>query len=450
MNLSGPSLANASSTLSWYFYAETGILGLGSLVGIIGNALVIKTACRVETKFARQIMTLFFTLAISDGIISGVKIPLLISLKFKTPRDVLLTLRYIFFGLNAISQITLWKHFFVGFQRFMIMYSFPYYRKYFTFSTTVAIVVSLWLVLWMLNIVLPVLAGLNVTFTNIYFRHYFDRSTLEIALYEIITLGIISILPVCCTVFCHIWIVFKIVKSGLTHLENIEDSATFIRINITSVLRTMLLLVCVSPFLITKIIDPIHKSVSITGFLWTEYFFCAHSVLSPFLTLCDSDFKDSSSFKKSTQNQLRSAGSLRRSRKFAVSIITSGDMKTVKHTEWPRLRTKSREGAECTELGFESLKKYSYPSSRSCKMHEYGRHGKLGMCMFFKSKIKSKLHGGLFLNISYYVSSIYYCAVFLYLCTYVFWSAPSWSSHPVYRPDCHDETFIIYSCKRWH
>lgn len=107
MNLSGPSLANASSTLSWYFYAEAGILGLGSLVGIIGNALVIKTACRVETKFARQIMTLFFTLAISDGIISGVKIPLLISLKFKTPRDVLLTLRYIFFGLNAISQITL-------------------------------------------------------------------------------------------------------------------------------------------------------------------------------------------------------------------------------------------------------------------------------------------------------------------------------------------------------
>lgn len=82
MNLSGPSLANASSALSWYFYAETGILGLGSLVGVIGNALVIKTACRVETQFARQIMTLFFTLAISDGIISGIKIPLPCSTKF--------------------------------------------------------------------------------------------------------------------------------------------------------------------------------------------------------------------------------------------------------------------------------------------------------------------------------------------------------------------------------
>lgn len=435
MNSSGPSLANASSALSWYFHAETGILGIGSLVGVIGNALVIKTACRVETKFARQIMTLFFTLAVSDGIISGVKVPLLISLKFKTPRDILLTLQYIFFGLNAISQITLWKHFFVGFQRFMIMYSFPYYRKYFTLSTTVAIVVSLWLVLWMLNIVIPVLASLNVTFTNIYFRREFDRSTLEIALYEVITLGIISMLPVCCTVFCHIWIVFKIVKSGLTHLENIEESATFIRINITSILRTILLLVCVSPFLITRIIDPVHKSVSITGSLWTDYFFCAHSVLSPFLTLCDSDFKDSSSFKKSTQNRLRSAGSLRRSRKFAASIITSGDMKTVKHTEWLRLQTK---GHTLKALSW-TLQKYFYPSLRSCKVHEHGRHGYAGMFIFLKSKIKSQLHGGLFFSISYYVLSIFYCSKCVWcLSTCVFWSTTSCSSHPVSRPDCPD------------
>lgn len=323
----------STSSLSWQDYVETTVLGIGAMVGVIGNALVIKTACGVETKFARQIMTLFFTLAISDGLISGVKIPLLISLKYELSGNIVAYLRYIFLGLNAISQITLWKHFFVGFQRFMIMYSFPYYRKYFTFSATLTLVVSLWLVLWLLNIALPLLAGMRITFTNLYFQSEFPRSTVEVALYEIITLGLLSLFPVCCTVFCHVWIVYNIVKSGLSHLEIPEESATFIRINITSILRTILLVVCISPFLITSMIYPTYRTSSATLALWTEYLFCAHSVLSPFLTLCDSDFKESSAFKKSTQNRLRSAGSLRRSRKFACSIITSGDMKTVKHTE---------------------------------------------------------------------------------------------------------------------
>ncbi|XP_061180516.1 uncharacterized protein LOC133201077 [Saccostrea echinata] len=326
-------LGNTSSARPWQDYVEMTFLGIGSLIGVIGNVLVIKAACKVETQFARQIMTLFFTLAITDGIISGVKIPLLISLRFKLTKPILVILKYVFLGLNAILQITLWKHFFVGFQRFMIMYSFPFYRKYFTLRTTVSIVVSLWLILWVLNIVLPILAQMNVMFINLYFDHGFHRSAVEIAVYEIITVGILSIVPVCCTVFCHIWIVFSIVKAGLTHLENIEESSTFIRINITSILRILLLIVCVSPFLIANMVDPTHSSISQTAFLWTEYFLCAHSVLSPYLTLCDSDFKDSSSFKNSTHNRLRSAGSLRRSRKFAVSFITSGDLKTVKHTE---------------------------------------------------------------------------------------------------------------------
>lgn len=325
---------NASTSQVWQDYAEMTILGIGGLVGVVGNALVINTACKVETKFARQIMTLFFTLAISDGIISGVKIPLLISLKFKLPKQIIGILRYVYLGLNAISHITLWKHFFVGFQRFMIMYSFPFYRKYFTLTTTVAIVVFVWLSLWVLNIVLPILAHMDVNFVN---RYFYDkcclRSLVEVVIYEIITVGILSILPVCCTVFCHVWIVFSIVKSGLTHLGNMEESAMFIRINVTSILRILLLIVCVSPFLIVCMADPTYNYVSSTAHLWTEYFLCAHSVLSPYLTLCDSDFKESSSFKKSSQNRLRSAGSLRRSRKQVASFITSGDLKSVKHTE---------------------------------------------------------------------------------------------------------------------
>jgi hypothetical protein len=320
---------NASTTQSWQDYTEMTILGIGGLMGVVGNALVIKTACKVETKFARQIMTLFFTLAISDGIISGVKIPLLISLKFKLTQTIIGILRYVYLGLNAITHITLWKHFFVGFQRFMIMYSFPFYKKYFTLTT----VVFVWLSLWVLNIVLPVLAHLDVTYFNRYFYDQRLRSPAEIIVYEIVTVGTLSILPVCCTVFCHVWIVFSIVKSGLTHLENIEESAMFIRINITSILRILLLIVCVSPFLMFSMVDPTYKHISSIVYLWTEYLLCAHSVLSPYLTLCDSDFKESSSFKKSSQNRLRSAGSLRRNRKLVASYITSGDLKSVKDTE---------------------------------------------------------------------------------------------------------------------
>lgn len=62
---------------------------------------------------------------------------------------------------------------------------------------------------------------------------------------------------------------------------------------------------------------------------------------------------------------------------------------------------------EGTEMDFA---KYFYPSLRSCKVHEHGRHGYAGMFIFLKSKIKSQLHGGLFFSISYYVLSIFYCS----------------------------------------
>lgn len=51
MNLLGFSFVNVLSMLFWYFYGEMGIFGFGSLVGIIGNVLVIKMVCRVEIKF---------------------------------------------------------------------------------------------------------------------------------------------------------------------------------------------------------------------------------------------------------------------------------------------------------------------------------------------------------------------------------------------------------------
>lgn len=51
MNLLGFSFVNVLSMLFWYFYVEIGIFGFGSLVGIIGNVLVIKMVCRVEIKF---------------------------------------------------------------------------------------------------------------------------------------------------------------------------------------------------------------------------------------------------------------------------------------------------------------------------------------------------------------------------------------------------------------
>lgn len=324
----------------WYTYLEICILGTMSLFGVVGNLLVMKTSIGVRSQFARQIMTLFLCLASADILICGVRIPLLIYGRLHPSWDDGNIVCKIWFMSSSLLGVAVWENLFVGGQRLLIMTSFPKYRKYCKLHNLIGCIVAIWITQFALQI--GITEGL---YSTLAYDHnaacvLSDDSMLLRGLIRSLFLGLIGVLPLIITSICHVMIVHKITAAGLTRLERIDDRWSYKLIVKTSIMRMVVINCCWLPHLTVNVIDPEYTLFSPSVHLYLDFVLCLQSVLSPYITLQDSDFGDTPNKRKGFSHRLSIGSqafqsSFRRSCRIAIShhIITSGDMRTNRPTE---------------------------------------------------------------------------------------------------------------------
>jgi hypothetical protein len=117
---------------TWNIYVEAVFLAVIFAIGCLGNILVMKTTIKVETKFARQVMTLFFSLAMTDMCVCLFRIGILVYILFHPTWDNGSIVCVLWFISLALVGIAIWDNFLVGIQRLFIVRAFPVFRKYCT------------------------------------------------------------------------------------------------------------------------------------------------------------------------------------------------------------------------------------------------------------------------------------------------------------------------------
>lgn len=336
-NTTYPSWSDNVLQRKWTVYLEMGILGIMVLIGGSGNIKVMLTFFKIKSLFARQIMVLFFTLAISDGLICSVRIPLMMYRLVRPSWDKGNKICAVWILTYAILGIIIIKNLLVALQRLVIMTSFPFYRRHFTLKRVIIIIILIW--------ALQFGGFLFFSFVGeIRFLYDIDgicivasvTSGKESTVWYIVE-GLLGIILISLTSFCHIWIVHKIISAGLTKLDRIDERSSYIRINVTAILRTLLMLICWVPYLVINMLGTETHLFHAHAFVYLDYLLCLQSVISPFITLQDSDFSDSFSRKKTyvrrCVNSTNPHTTLRRSIRRCLSNITSGDMHTNRQTE---------------------------------------------------------------------------------------------------------------------
>ncbi|CAC5405417.1 unnamed protein product [Mytilus coruscus] len=320
---------------SWNIYLETFILSAVFGVGIVANIFVMKTTFQVKTKFARQIMSLFFSLALTDITVCLIRIGILIYILFHPDWDDGSLVCFLWYMSLAIVGTAIWEKLFVGVQRLFILKAFPMFRKYCTIPLMVVLIVGICLSQCIIHVGTFIGFDINVRYENsqrICMNQ--NRILLESLCYRIVGLGVSTIVPLVLAISCHFWIVHIIFKAGQTKLSQFDDREDFIKITKTALIRSFALFVCFMPFLVVNVIDPYHDVVSGSILRYSDYLLCAHSAISPLVTLQDCDFGDDMSNRKSTKHRRNSMSPFNNSfRRIGVSVITSENLKTNKNND---------------------------------------------------------------------------------------------------------------------
>ena len=312
-------------------YIEISISLLLLLLCIVGNGRVMKRSVTVETKFARQIMTVFFGLAISDMLLCNIRVPILIYGLYAPDEG---RVACIIWQLSsALLGIIMWTNLLVGIQRLLIIYNFPLYRRCFTLSTTIKCLIGIWILNCVAVAGLSQGIGWEMAYKNSSICKYLSFDISSEITYRVVFISIVQILPLMVTCICHVWIVCCIVR--LTRPEGADDGSAYKRINITVIFRTVMLVVCFSPYLFGSLVNPWFNVFDTPHQRYLEYLICLQSVASPFITLGDSDFRDDNRKHQGIQRSCLSGfyGKRRAEARLAASVITSADLRTNRQSE---------------------------------------------------------------------------------------------------------------------
>lgn len=323
---------------SWNIYIETVILSAVFVVGLVANILVMKSNFQVKTKFARQIMSLFFSVAITDITVCLIRIGILIYILFHPDLDDGSFVCFLWYMSLAIVGTAIWEKLFVGVQRLFILKAFPMFRKYCTIPLMVVLIVGICLSQCIIHAGTFIGFDINVRYDNRQSGSICmdqKRIHLESLCYRIVVLGVFTIVPLVLAISCHFWIVHIIFKAIQTKLSQFDDREDFIKITKTALIRSFALFVCFVPFLVVNFIDPYHDVMPGPVLRYSDYLLCAHSAISPLITLQDCDFGDDMSNRKSTKQRRNSMSAFNSSfRRIGVSVITSENLKTNKNSDF--------------------------------------------------------------------------------------------------------------------
>jgi hypothetical protein len=276
-----------------YMYLETSILGFLAVVGLLGNAQAMRVLIGAHARFARQITVSFLSLTLSDIVTCCVRIPLLMYNLLRPGWDNRDVVYEVWLATFAASMVTIWINLLLGVQRLLITYSYPWYRKYFTLRRTLIIISVILIKQLVVYIAFKLASG-----SKIYMRYSplcnTDQCHVEDGYHLVIfstKTAINGLFPLILTLVAYSMITCKIVTAGFLKLDRIDERNSYHRVTYIAACRALLLVLCWLPLLLFYVAGPYFAELPPLAERILEYQFCVESVISPFITLSDSDFR---------------------------------------------------------------------------------------------------------------------------------------------------------------
>lgn len=328
------------------------IIGITLLIGLlasglVGNVLVLKGSKRV-TMFSKRNAYLFFGLALSDLFVCLLRAPSLLFIRFHGDTgnvDVVCGIwacSHVFVFIAVITNAAL------AIERRMIIVSFQRYLSIFTPAKILLASVTMWCLFTVLAV--SVYIGTN---QQSHFDEYLQTCSLayveDTGIYSVINITnsvfvcVFGFIPITIISHSYCTIVLRIVRTGLLNLDGLVEQELYSRLVSVSMVRVLLFLVTWTPFFIFVVFYPI-MPIS----LWyircaqfADYLVLAQSSISPFITLHDTDFRQTLASRrwrfcstlKSRSSQRFSSRHVNTRGSHNRAYVTSADFRTSPQTE---------------------------------------------------------------------------------------------------------------------
>ena len=313
------------------------------IFGVIGNGLVLKGSKRV-TFFAKRNAYLFFGLALGDALVCLLRGFSLLFVSFPNTVESKKIACWIWTVSNIFVFIAILTNTILAIERRMIIVSFQRYLVLFTTSKVLVANIVLWCFITVVSVAIFVALHREVRFDAEFqmcsFSHSHIREYLMIpdvvATVFSSAFGLLPILIIACS---YSSIIFRIVRTDLLKIDGLVDNALYSRLVNVSAVRVLLTIITWPPFLVFVAIFPIVPRTTwyIRYARFADYLILAQSSISPFITLHDTDFRETSAnrrlrFCSTLRTQTSDAKSFKRkSTKGSTNggYINSGDFPTI-------------------------------------------------------------------------------------------------------------------------
>ena len=305
LTAAGSSVMPSTTTVStvenesrpWFIYVEIALLAIISAFSLVGNSLVIRNATSDMTRFARQNVILFISLALGDLVVSLLRGAILIYILVEPNGDQQHTVCLTWMVSTLFVGVTLLTNTILALQRLFIVLSYSKYKTIFTLKRTLVTVITTWILLPALSFVIY-----QILRQDSFFRvtHYtcvlmYDSTTFATDYFTVTRVVLVCILgyfPMCVASFCYFRIHKLMKKSGIKKNEENIRNANFSRVTILSICRVSLMAVLLTPYFIMVILAPIYPGALLPVVRYCDYLLVLYSAISPIVTLNDADLTE--------------------------------------------------------------------------------------------------------------------------------------------------------------
>ena len=282
----------------WHIIMEIVLLGIVSGFGLVGNLLVLRDAFVGISRFARQNVVLFFSLALADLILSVLRGSILLYILTQQDGSMHDVICQVWLLSTLFVAIALLTNTALALQRLFIMFWYSKYKNCFTFQNTFIIVLCVWILFPAIGITVYKLLEKDAFFK---LQHHvcvlvYDTTSFSedhFVLTRSILVCIFAYFPICMNVISYSAISSMIKRSGVKKLNKLIGNVNFSRVIVLSRIRVALMVCLLTPFFLMVILAPRYPETFLPCMRYFDYLLILYSALSPVITLNDFDFKDS-------------------------------------------------------------------------------------------------------------------------------------------------------------
>ena len=333
----------------WFIYVEIALLATVGAFSLVGNSLVLRNATADMTRFARQNVVLFISLALGDLAVSVIRGAILIYLLVEPQGAQQHTICVIKMVSIMFVALILMTNTVLALQRLYIVLSYSKYKAIFTLRRTLIAMITTWILLPTLTFAIYQIFRGNSYFAVTHYAcvlisdddNFASGPSGSFTIARIVLVCILGIIPMGVTNICYFRIYMLMKKTGIKKKDRNIRSASFSRVTILSICRVSLMAILHTPYCLMIILVPLYQDSLLPVARYCDYLLILYSAISPIVTLNDADLTEYKSHRAWISARLVGGVSLQALHKGYVNKednvysvnITSGDLKCIKNTE---------------------------------------------------------------------------------------------------------------------